>query len=157
MKNQEQNTENTENTETATPAEAAPVKAEAKSKSKAKSKKKKVGAYPFTTKAQIREQIAGDDGYALHCLGVIYDRQTEHEQENKTTKSRNARGFMSSHAKAGTELAVKVRSEKPSAEDVSAARELAGRYIKQLANHFRAEQIAADPKLAKVAKVYSAS
>lgn len=154
MKNQETSTETTA---TATPAEAAPVEAEAKPKAKAKPKKK-VGAYPFRTKAQIREQIAGDDAYALHCLGVIYARQTEHEQENKTTKSRNARGFMSSHAKAGTELAVKVRdADEVSDADVEAARELAGRYVKQLANHFRAEQIAADPTLAKVAKVYSAS
>ncbi len=155
MKNQE----NTEKTETETiSAEAAPAETEKAPAKPKKPKKKKVGAYPFRTKAQIREQIAGDDAYALHCLGVIYDRQTEHEQENKTTKSRNARGFMSSHAKAGTELAVKVReADEVSDEDVEAARELAGRYVKQLANHFRAEQIAADPKLAKVAKVYSAS
>lgn len=123
-----------------------------------KPKKQKVGSYPFRTKAQIRQQIQEDEAFALHCLGVIYDRQTEHEQENKTTKSRNARGFMSSHAKAGSELGAKIKAgEELSCEEVAQATALAGRYVKQLAAHFRAEQIAGDPALGKVAEVYSAA
>ena len=124
----------------------------------AKPKRKKVGAYPFKTKAEIRQQIQEDDAFALGCLEVIYDRQTAHEQENKTTKSRNARGFMSSHAKAGCELGAKIKGgEELTDADVEAARTLAGRYVKQLAQHFRQEAISADPALGKVAEVYSAA
>ena len=150
MNNNEINETATETSNTES-AEAAPVEAPAKPK------KQKVGAYPFRTKAQIRQQIQQDEAFALHCLGVIYDRQTEHEQENKTTKSRNARGFMSSHAKAGSELGALIKAgEVLTEEQVAKATALAGRYVKQLAQHFRQVDIAANPSLGKVAEVYSA-
>lgn len=122
-----------------------------------KEKKKGVGTYPFRTKKSILAQIAEDDGFAASCLGIIYDRQTSEEQEAKTTKSRNARGFMSSHAVRGSELALKLRSgEAMTDEDTALVRKLALSYGKQLAAHFRAEQIEANPELAAVAKVFSA-
>lgn len=149
MSNQE--TENT--TETETP-DAAPA-AEAKPK---KAKKKGVGQYPFRSKKSILAEIATSDVFALHCLTVIYARQTEHEQDTKSTKSRNARGFMSSHAVRGSELACKINSgEDLEDEDVDLARALSSRYGKQLAQHYRAEQIASDPALAAVAEVFSAN
>lgn len=149
----------TENNETITTEnndnEAASKKVLPKTK---KVKKKGVGAYPFRTKKDIVAQIQTDDAFALHCVGVIHDRQTEHERTTKTTKNRNARGFMSSHAVRGCELAEKIRAgEELTDEDVSNARTLAGRYGKQLASHFRAEQIAADPSKADIAKVFSAN
>lgn len=150
MNNEINETEATE-TETITEAPAA----EAKPK---KAKKKGVGQYPFRSKKSILAEIASDDAFALHCLTVIHARQTEYEQEAKTTKDRNARGFMSSHAVRGSELAAKVNSgEELTDEDVDKARALASRYGKQLAQHYRAEQIAADPALAEVAKVFSAN
>ena len=122
-----------------------------------KEKKKGVGTYPFRTKKSILAQIAADDEFAKVGLGIIYDRQTSHEQETKTTKSRNARGFMSSHAVRGSELAIKVRSgEELTDEDLGKVRAMASCYGKQLAAHFRAEQIAAQPELAVVAEVFSA-
>lgn len=120
-------------------------------------KKPKVGSYPFRSKRSILEQVATDDAFALHCLLVIHERQTEHEQATKTTKSKNRRGFMSSHAVRGCELAEKVKSNEPlSGEEMGLARTITGRYGKQLAAHFRAEVIAGNPELAKVAEVFSA-
>lgn len=123
----------------------------------AKAKKAKVGSYPFRSKRSILEQVATDDAYALHCLCILHDKQTEHEQATKSTKSKNRQGFMSSHAVRGCELAEKVKSNEPlSDEEMGLARAITGRYGKQLAAHFRAEVIAANPELAKVAEVFSA-
>lgn len=142
----------TENNETVT--EAAPA-SEAKPK---KAKKAKVGSYPFRSKKSILDQIATDDAFAQHCLCILHDRQTGHEQDTKTTKSKNRRGFMSSHAVRGCELAEKIKvGEELTDEEVVKVREMAGRYGRQLAQHFRAEVIAGNPELAKVAEVFSAS
>jgi len=123
----------------------------------AKPKKQKVGSYPFRSKRDILNQVATDDAFALHCLCVIHDRQTAHEQATKSTKSKNRQGFMSSHAVRGCELAEKVKGNEPlSEEEMGLARTITGRYGKQLAAHFRAEVIAGNPELAKVAEVFSA-
>lgn len=145
------------NETTETIDEAAPVAEAAPPKPK-KERKKGVGTYPFRTKKSILAQIATDDAFASQCLCVVYYRQTAHEQVEKTTKDRNAQGFMSSHAVRGSELAVKILAdEELTDEDVGKVRELAGRYGKQLAAHFRAEQIQAEPGLAKVAEIFSAN
>jgi hypothetical protein len=155
--NDEISTTETE-TETIDPvAETAPAPATDGPPAPPAPKKKGVGTYPFRTKKDILAQVAADDAFAKSCLCVIYDRQTSVEQELKTTKSRNARGFMSSHAVRGSELAVKVKSgEELTDEEMDKARTLALSYGKQLAAHFRAEQIAAQPELAEVARVFSA-
>ena len=138
--------QNTTTTETTTPAPKA-----------AKPKKQKVGSYPFRSKRAILDQVAEDDAFMLHCLCILHDRQTAHEQATKSTKSKNRQGFMSSHAVRGCELAEKVKSNEPlSDEEVGLARAITGRYGKQLAAHYRAEVIARNPELAKVAEVFSA-
>jgi hypothetical protein len=94
--------------------------------------------YPFLTKKQIKEQIATDDSFVLECLGVMHSRQTEHEVDSKTTKDRNKRGWMSSHAVRGTELALKViGGESLTEEELDKARTMVGSYSKQLASHLR--------------------
>ncbi len=134
--------------------EAAPEEVLPKPK---KEKKKGVGTYPFRTKNDILAQIQTDPVFAQGCVGIVYDRQTSEEQVEKTTKSRNARGFMSSHAVRGSELALRLRSgDKVSDEDAVAAVALASRYCKQIAAHFRAAQIASSPELQAVAEVFSA-
>lgn len=123
-----------------------------------KAKKAGVGLYPFRSKASILAEVATSDDFAKSSLCVIHDRQTSYEQEAKTTKDRNARGFMSSHAVRGTELAVKILSgEELTDEEMAKVRGLASRYGRQLAQHHRAEQIAADPALGAVAEVFSAN
>jgi len=123
-----------------------------------KPKKQKVGTYPFKSKREILAKVEADDAYMLHCLCILHDRQTEHEQATKTTKTKNRRGFMSSHAVRGCELAEKVKGgELLTDEDVVKAREITLRYGRQLAQHSREEAIAGNPDLAKVAEVFSAN
>jgi hypothetical protein len=116
----------------------------------------KVRSYPFVTKSQLTARIAQDDAFVCECLGIMLARQTSFEQEAKTTRDRNSRGFMSSHAVRGTTLAVKAAAEGLTAEEMDLARGIVSRYTKQLAAHFRAEAIAADPTLAEAARVFSA-
>jgi hypothetical protein len=110
--------------------------------------------YPFLTKKEIKEQIETDDAFVLTCLQVMHSRQTEHEVDSKTTKDRNKRGWMSSHAVRGTELAVKAQTETLSAEEVAKVREMVCRYSKQLASHFRQARLAEEPDLVETAAVF---
>lgn len=132
-------------TETETQAtEAKPAKA-----------KKTPNVYPFRTKRDILAQLETDDDFLVECLGILYQRQTEDERETKETKYKNRRGFMSSHAVNGTRLAEKMLTgEEWSEEDWGKARAIVGRYGKQLAAHFRAEQIARAPELAAKASCF---
>jgi hypothetical protein len=137
----------------AAPAASAPVPKAAKAP-----KKKGVGLYPFRSKASILAEIMVSDDFAKASLLVIHARQTSYEQEAKTTKDRNARGFMSSHAVRGTELAIKILDcEELTSEEMEKVRGLASRYGRQLAQHDRAVQIERDPALGAVAEVFSAN
>lgn len=118
----------------------------------------KVTQYPFMTKATIRARIEGDRSFMLQCLAVLYSRQTSHEQDTKSTRDRNRKGFMSSHAVNASTLAVKAASgEELTEEEAAKATAIVSHYTKQLAAHFRAEAIEADPTLAEAARVFSAS
>ena len=111
--------------------------------------------YPFATKAQIKERIASDPEFARECLLVIHARQTEPEQERKETISRNKRGFMSSHAVRGTNLALKILGgEYLNPEEEGLVPSIAASYTKQLASHFRTQALAEKPELAEQAKVF---
>ncbi len=111
--------------------------------------------YPFLTKKQIKDQIATDDDFVVQCLTVMHSRQTEHEVDSKTTKDRNKRGWMSSHAVRGTEMAIKVASgESLNDEELIMARAMVGSYSKQLASHFRQAQLAKSPELAATAAIF---
>ena len=116
-----------------------------------------IKSYPFVTKTQIRSRIETDDAFVVECLLVMLSRQTDSEQEAKNTVFRNSRGFMSSHALRGTTLGVKAQEDGLSAEETVSARSLVLHYTKQLAAHFRQEQIANDPGLAEAARMFSAN
>jgi hypothetical protein len=112
-------------------------------------------SYPFTSKAQIKAQLAESQEFRTACLLVLYDRQTSHEQETSTTKDRNKMGFMSSHAVHGCRLAKLVLAgEALSEEDQGRVDTIVPRYTKQLASHFRAGELARNPDLAKAAAVF---
>jgi hypothetical protein len=115
-----------------------------------------IKSYPFVTKSQIKARLAGEPAFVLICLAVMNSRQTEYEQESKTTRDRNRRGFMSSHAVKGTNLAVKAAGEGLTEEETETACGIISHYTKQLASHFRAEAVSADPGLAEAARVFSA-
>lgn len=136
----------TQATETTTPAAKAP---------KAPKPKKEPKSYPFLTKAQIAASIAGDFQFACMVISVLHDRQTTFEQETKSTLNKNRRGFMSSHAVNGTNLALKIKAgEELTDEDVARVHNIAPRYTKQMADHFRAKAIEADPTLAEKAACF---
>jgi hypothetical protein len=107
--------------------------------------------YPFLTKAQILSRINSDFDYALSCLRQIAGRQTEDEVETRDTKWKNRRGFMSSHAKVGVDLAFKDSFTEEEAAKVVA---IASRYSKQLAESAREKALRENPELAAIATVY---
>lgn len=110
--------------------------------------------YPFLTKSDITARIAQDDVYVVEALQILQHRQTSDEEEAKTTKYRNARGWMSSHAKRGTELAAKAQTEGLTGQELEEVRALVGRYTKQLANHHREVAIRENPELATEAACF---
>lgn len=122
---------------------------------KPKKAKKEPRNYPFLTKAQIAQNIEQDFGFACQAMVILYDRQTQHEQETKSTLNKNRRGFMSSHAVNGSKVAVKIKAGEPlTDEDRGHVEAMAPRYTKQLASHFRDAAIAADPALAEKAACF---
>lgn len=122
---------------------------------KPKKAKKEPRNYPFLTKAQISASIEQDFGFACQVMVILYDRQTQHEQETKSTLNKNRRGFMSSHAVNGSKVAEKIKTGAIlTDEDKVRVAEIAPRYTKQLAQHFRDAAIAADPTLAEKAACF---
>jgi hypothetical protein len=114
--------------------------------------------YPFMTKRQIAERIDSDPEFVKECVLVMQARQTQDEQEVRETKHKNRRGWMSSHAVNGGKLADKLAcGEDLSEEELGKAQGMVCRYTKQLAAHFRAQAIEANPDLAETARVFSAN
>jgi hypothetical protein len=136
-----------------TPATTTPAAAP-----KPKKAKKEPRNYPFLTKAQISAQIEGSFSFACEVIGILYDRQTKHEQDTSSTLNKNRRGFMSSHAVHGSRIAKDLRAgvapEALSDEDKARVSEIAPRYTKQLAAHFRDAAIEANPELAAQAACF---
>ena len=115
----------------------------------------KTNGYPFVTKRQIADHLESSEDFRNEAMLVLYRRQTEDEQETSETKWKNRRGFMSSHAVHGTRIAKALLAGEPlSDEDRGRVSAIACRYTKQLAAHFRAEQLAAQPELAEKGKVF---
>jgi hypothetical protein len=113
--------------------------------------------YPFVTKAQIKTRLDSDPQYRCEAMAILHTLQTEHEQATKTTLNKNRQGFMSSHAVRGSEVAVKIKAgELLTVEDWHQVNKIAPRYSRQLATFSRAQAIANDPALAKVAAMFSA-
>lgn len=142
------NTTTTEATDTTTTPAAETTAAPAAKPARAKKQKAPPRVYPFLTKAQIGARIESDFGFACEVIGILYQRQTQHEQDTKSTLSKNRRGFMSSHAVHGSRIAQLLASGSPlNDEDKARVAEIAPRYTKQMADHFRAEAIRENPEL----------
>jgi hypothetical protein len=111
--------------------------------------------YPFETKAQI---LASQSDLAVcksHLI-TLFQAQTADEQDTQDTKYKNRRGFMSSHAVTGSQLALKViAGEDLSEEEEAKVRNIVSRYGRQLAVFSREAAIAANPDLVSIAKVFS--
>ena len=114
--------------------------------------------YPFPSKAEILNSIDSSYAFAADCLLVIDGRQTFDEHLDRVTRYVNVRGFMSSHAAVGAKLADKIRSkEELTVEEQGRVVAMSRRYSRQLACHFRAQMIEANPDLAAVASKFSAA
>jgi hypothetical protein len=113
--------------------------------------------YPFATKAQILASQADFEVCKRHLI-TLFQAQTADEQESQDTKYKNRRGFMSSHAVTGSQLASKVISgEELTEEEVEKVRTIVSRYSRQLAAFSREAAIAANPELKKIAEIFSAA
>lgn len=111
-------------------------------------------SYPFVTKAQLKARLQ-DFTFCCEAMVILFDRQTAFEQETSSTLNKNRRGFMSSHAVHGTRIAKALRAgEAVAEEDVARVMAIAPRYTKQLADHFRALALEADPGLADKAACF---
>lgn len=124
-------------------------------------KKKRVNnnprPYPFRSKASILESVRTDDSACVEALSILYQRQTDTEQDKGQTQVRNRAGFMSSHAVRGTALARKQASEGLTPDELAEARTIVLRYGKQLAAHYRKQVIEQDANLSELAKLFSAN
>ena len=110
------------------------------------------------TKAQIKERLATSQAYRIEAMAILHTLQTAHEQETKSTLNKNRQGFMSSHAVKGSTVAMKIKAGEPlSEDDLAVVDTIAPRYSRQLATFARAQEIANDPALAKVAETFSAN
>ena len=113
--------------------------------------------YPFVTKATIKNRLDTDQAFRIQAMAIIHTLQTQHEQDTKSTLNKNKQGFMSSHAVRGSEVAMKIKAGEPLSEkDLVVVDTIAPRYSRQLATYTRAQAIANDPALAKVAAMFSA-
>lgn len=112
-------------------------------------------SYPFISKNEIKARLESDAGFAAQCILIMQDRQTSYEQETSTTKDRNRRGWMSSHAVFGGKIARQIRSfEEITPEDRDRAIAMVSHYTKQLASHFRGLAVDANPELAKAGALF---
>jgi hypothetical protein len=129
----------------------------AKPSKKARTRKSKADPkpYPFATKAQLKARLEGEPSFVLQALLILDGRQTEDEREDKETKYRNHKGWMSSHAVWGTKLASKVAlGQELEPEEFDRAQAMVCRYTRQLANHFRNLEIKRNPELAAKTACY---
>jgi hypothetical protein len=91
-------------------------------------------------------------------MAILHTLQTEHEQATLQTVNKNRQGFMSSHSVKGSKVAMKIKAGEPlTDEDMVVVDTIAPRYSRQLATFARAQEIANDPALAKVAETFSAN
>lgn len=104
--------------------------------------------YPFETKKQIQARLEHDAAYVSECLSVLDDRLKARSPGDK------AMGVMKSHESAAKALVG--CTESWTDEQIASARKIVLSYTTQLAKHFRAERIAANPDLAETAKLFSA-
>jgi hypothetical protein len=111
--------------------------------------------YPFATKSQIKALLASSDSAVAMAVIILQDRQTSFEQATRSTKDRNHRGWMSSHAVRGGRLADEiVATGTLSADSLVLARGMVSRYSTQLASHIRAQAVEADPSLLEKSACY---
>jgi len=111
--------------------------------------------YPYMTKNQIADEVATNREFAITCLGILCQRQTDDELESKTTKHTNKRGLRCSEASWMPALAATIHNGgEVSDDDWNRLHNVLPVYRKQLAAHFRAQQAEQNPDAAAAARVF---
>jgi hypothetical protein len=111
--------------------------------------------YPFLSKAQIVAKLESEPDFVKQACLILTSRQTEDELASHDTKWKNRRGWMSSHAHFGTACAEKIaRDEELTDAELAKLTGMVCKYRKQLAAHFRAEALEANPDLADAGKIF---
>ena len=86
------------------------------------------------TKESIQTLLATNDRAIARALVVLFERQTEDEQEAHETRHTNHRGFNHADAKEGTRMARVVLNGRPlSTQSMERARKMLMKYAGQLA------------------------
>lgn len=112
--------------------------------------------YPFLTQSEIKSRLAESAEFRTECLSILVSRQTSDEVEEKATKYTNKRGLRCSESVWMVQLDASLRNapETVTAEELDRLARTLPIYRKQLAAHFRAEKLAAQPELAEKARVF---
>jgi len=114
--------------------------------------------YPFRSRNSIKEQLFTDVEFRKSVMVMLFDKQTQHEQNTASTLNKNKVGFMSSHAAHGTRIAKAIKAgEALTDRDHDLVDAIAPRYSRQVALFLREQAIAADPSLNEVARTFSAA
>lgn len=116
--------------------------------------KAKPGAYPFVSKAEVRDRLSsGDRTFIAACLRIMQERTAERAAGRAPRSHRWGWGSADAAAGAGR-LAERVLRGKPAYGDQKKAVALLAKYTVQIAEALRLEEMKRKPELAKTAKVY---
>jgi hypothetical protein len=114
----------------------------------------KPGAYPFVSKAEVRNHLSsGDRAFIAACLRIMQARTEERAAGRAPRPHRWGWGSADTAAGAGA-LAGRVLGEKPSYGDQKKAAILLAKYTIQIAEALRLEAMAKKPELVSTARVY---
>lgn len=114
----------------------------------------KPGAYPFASKAEVRDRVlSGDRAFILTCLRIMQKRTEERAAGRAPRPNRWGWGSADAAAGAGA-LAERLLGGRPAYGDQKKAVALIAKYTVQIAEALRLETMAKNPEMVRTAKVY---
>lgn len=114
----------------------------------------KPGAYPFVSKAEVRDRLSsGGRAFVAVCLAIMQRRTAERVGGRAPRANRWGWGSADAAAGAGA-LAERVLAGKPGYGDRKRVVVLLARYVVQIAEALRLEEMKKKPELVVAAEVY---
>jgi hypothetical protein len=104
--------------------------------------------YPFVTRRQIIARLGRDPEFARTCLTILHRRFVDRDILSPPA------GWMASDVKRAEKLYKQVSAGDASAANLALATTLVQKYARQLARHFRDEELSRNPALKPLAAVY---
>lgn len=108
--------------------------------------------YPFMSRKQVKERILRDGSFARECALVLQQR-TDERDAGRAPEGRSW-GWMSSQRATAGKMVIRLRARTLSAADESKLAKIVAGYGRQLADHFRTQELRRRPELAEVARVF---